>query len=77
MQQYTYEDQYQGKPRKLLILIAADGTEYRVFCDSSFLGILKPVAGADGLSTTWKTDYNILKPIAAKIGAAINQQQEA
>lgn len=69
MQQYLYEDQYKGKPRKLLILMQPDGTDYRVFCDSSFLGTIKPVTQEN--LTIWKTEYNILKPIAAKIGESI------
>lgn len=73
MQQYIYEDQYRGKPRKLLILTPSDGTAYRVFCDADFLGSITPVAD-DHAGITWKTEYNILKPIAAKIGEHIASQ---
>lgn len=73
MQQYLYEDQYKGKPRKLLILMQPDGTDYRVFCDSNFLGTIKQVIQENVIS--WKTDYNILKPIAGKIGESITAQQ--
>lgn len=66
MQQFVYEDQYKGKPRKLLILMPQDGLDYRVFCDSIFLGSIRPVKDNNEI-TTWKTEYNILKPVAAKI----------
>lgn len=70
MQQFIYEDQYKGKPRKLLILMPQDGLEYRVFCDSVFLGSIRLVK--DSLMVmSWKTEYNLLKPIAAKIGEFI------
>lgn len=70
MQQYIYEDQYKGKPRELLILSPAEGTEYRVFCEGAFLGSVKQLQV--GTKTDWKTEYNILKPVAAKIGAYIS-----
>lgn len=70
MQQYIYEDEYRGKSRKLLILFSAESREYRVFCESQFLGLIKSDLGInDGIS--WKTDYNILKPIVGKIGSYI------
>lgn len=69
MQQYEYHDIYKGKPRKLLILIPPDGLDFRVFCESDFLGSLQFVQ--DGDAIVWKSAYNILKPIAAKIGAHI------
>lgn len=50
-----------------------DGIDYRVFCDASFLGTIKPVTVND--QTTWKTEYNMLKPIAARIGACIEAEQ--
>ena len=74
MQQYQYDDHYKGKPRKLLILMPPDGIDYRVFCDASFLGTIKPVTVND--QTTWKTEYNMLKPIAGKIGAHIEAEQK-
>jgi hypothetical protein len=75
MQQYTFEDQYKGKPRKLLILMPQDGLDYRVFCDASFLGSIRPVQDDNGV--TWKTEYNILKPVAKKIGESIESQQRS
>jgi len=47
-----------------------EGEAYRVFCDASFLGTITPVMNEDKV-LIWKTAYNILKPIAAKIGAHI------
>lgn len=70
MEQYTYEDQYKGKPRKLLILLSPGAEEYRIFCDADFLGSIKPAESADQ-EIKWKTEYNILKPIADKIGSYI------
>lgn len=70
MQQYIYDDHYRGQVRKLLILAAADGLEYRVFYETAFMGIIKKVE-EDGRATSWKTEYNFLKPIATKIGAFI------
>jgi len=68
--QYIYEDHYRGKIRKLLILVPREGSDYRVFHDSDFLGSIKPVdTGSGGI--LWKTEYNMLKPIALKIGAYI------
>lgn len=73
MQQYLYQDQYKRKLRKLLILRSADGADYRVFCESAFLGTIKSETQEN--QTRWKTEYNILKPIAAKIGESITTQQ--
>jgi hypothetical protein len=68
--QYIYEDLYRGKIRKLLILTPHEGTDYRVFHDADFLGSIRPVkTGSDGM--TWKTEYNILKPIVIKMGEYI------
>ena len=75
MQQYIYEDQYKGQPRKLLIVSSADQTGYRVFCEGAFLGAIQLLQDNDTIS--WKTEYNILKPIAAKIGAHITSCQLA
>ncbi|CAM4345715.1 hypothetical protein SAMN06265348_112130 [Pedobacter westerhofensis] len=72
--QYIYEDHYKGKPRKLLVLLLNEGQEYRVFWDADFLGSIKPVRDEDGL-LIWRTEYNILKPIAGKIGAYISGSQ--
>jgi hypothetical protein len=77
MQQYIYEDRFKGKPRQLLILTVTEGEEYRVFCDSNFLGILKQTLTDDGSESIWLTEYNILKPIAAKIGGFIISCQPA
>jgi len=73
MQQYQYEDVYKGKPRKLLILSPKDGTDYRVFCESLFLGTIKHVIDLNAVNN-WKTEYNILKPIVQKIGKYIESQ---
>ena len=70
MQQYIYDDRYRGQVRKLLILGTAGGQEYRVFHETAFMGVLK-MEEEDGAPTAWKTEYNLLKPIAAKIGAFI------
>lgn len=68
--QYIYEDQYRGKLRKLLILVPQEGADYRVFHNADFLGSIKPLETGNGC-VIWKTEYNILKPIAAKIGEFI------
>jgi len=73
MQQYTYEDQYRGQTRKLLILSAGDGVAYRVFCGADFYGSITLQVAASG-ERIWKTDFNILKPIASKIGLFIESQ---
>ena len=52
-----------------------DGLDYRVFCDSIFLGSIRPVKDNTEV-VTWKTEYNILKPIAAKIGDYILLQED-
>lgn len=70
MQQYIYDDQYKGQPRTLLILKQADGQDYRVFNGAQFLGAIQALRN-DETGTVWKTEYNILKPIANKIGAFI------
>jgi len=75
MQQYTYEDQYRGQTRKLLILSGDDKISYRVFCDANFFGSIIPEDTAAG-QKVWKTDFNILKPIAAKIGLFIESQAD-
>ncbi|MET1055236.1 MAG: hypothetical protein ABWY16_08000 [Pedobacter sp.] len=74
--QYIYEDQYKGKARKLLIFPPNEGQDYRVFCQGSFLGSIRPVTGGDE-AVIWKTEYNILKPIAGKIGEFIATSQSA
>jgi len=66
MQQYEYEDIYKGKPRKLLILRPQEGTEYRVFCEASFLGTIISVTTEGG--SVWRSEYNLLKPVVKKIG---------
>lgn len=71
MQQYQYEDVYKGKPRKLLILMPQNGQDYRVFCESEFLGSIKAVQEDPAVAVLWKTDYNILKPISSKLGKHI------
>jgi hypothetical protein len=68
--QYIYEDQYKGKPRKLLIFPPNEGNDYRVFFEANFLGSITPALTEDGM-LIWKTEYNILKPIAGKIGQYI------
>jgi len=67
MHQFIYEDEYRGQPRKLLILKPVEGTDYRVFEDANFMGSIRPVAEG-GSIVRWKTEYNVLKPIAKKIG---------
>lgn len=68
--QYLYEDQYKGKKRTLQIFSPTDGDSYRVFCEASFLGSITPVRNEDE-SVTWKTEYNIIKPVARQIGQYI------
>ena len=75
MQQYTYEDRYRGRTRKLLILSADDGIAYRVFCDANFYGSITSQLREDG-GKVWKTDFNILKPIVSKIGLFIESQSD-
>jgi hypothetical protein len=66
MEQYIYEDEYRGQKRKLLILSVQNGSGYRVFSEAKFIGVISPVS--NGNSIIWQTDYNVLKPIAGKIG---------
>lgn len=66
MEQYSYEDEYRGQKRKLLILSGEEDTSYRVFSDAKFIGSISFVINNEKVS--WKTEYNILKPIASKIG---------
>ncbi|MET4142996.1 hypothetical protein [Pedobacter sp. UYP1] len=66
MEQYIYEDDYRGQKRNLLIISGEDDTSYRVFLDARFIGSISHEI-TDEL-VIWKTDYNILKPIANKIG---------
>jgi len=76
MQEYIYEDQYKGKPRKLLILLSPGGQDYRVFCDANFLGSITAVQHEDD-TIIWKSDYNILKPVVSKIGAYVESFHQA
>jgi|GEM_PF-2589483 len=76
MQEYIYEDQYKGKTRKLLILMTPNGQDYRVFCDSNFMGSITTVQNA-AEKTIWKSEYNILKPIVSKIGEHIESFHKA
>jgi len=66
MEQYIYEDEYRGQKRNLLIISGEDDTSYRVFLDAKFIGAISHEI-SDEL-VIWKTEYNILKPIANKIG---------
>lgn len=66
MEQYIYEDEYRGQKRKLLILSVADGSGYRVFLADKFIGLISPVISDEAV--IWQTEYNMLKPIAKKIG---------
>ncbi len=66
MEQYCYEDEHRGQKRQLLILSVDDGTGYRVFCEAKFIGSISPVLRENVV--IWQTDYNVLKPIARKIG---------
>lgn len=66
MEQYTYEDEYRGQKRKLLILSGEEDTGYRVFLDAKFIGSISYEINNE--KVVWKTEYNILKPIATKIG---------
>jgi hypothetical protein len=77
MSQFIYNDLHKGKPRTLLILKVAETEEYRVFCESVLLGILRAERGSDGSGILWKTEYNILKPIAGKIGLSIAAASQA
>lgn len=71
MQQYIYKDIFKGKARELLIVSKENSTEYRIFCDGSLLGILlKDIASQP--EPKWTTVYNILKPIAGRIGQFID-----
>ena len=74
MQQYEYEDVYKGKPRKLLILKPQEGADYRVFCEASFLGTITLLI--EDSSSTWKSEYNLLKPIVKKIGEYIESKSK-
>ena len=69
MEQVEYKDIYKGKPRKLLILKPQEGTDYRVFCESSFIGLISNEQ--EGEISIWKTEYNLLKPVVKKIGLYI------
>lgn len=71
MAEIEYQDIFKGKPRKMLILEPQSGSEYRVFVESAFVGSLSFVA-EDG-NGSWKTTYNLLKPIAGKLGAHIER----
>jgi hypothetical protein len=68
--EYTYQDDYKGKARTLLIFSPNEGDSYRVFCEASFLGSITPVWVDDNVKI-WKTEYNILKPIVRQMGAYI------
>lgn len=72
MEQYMYEDEYRGKWRKLLIVYSAGSDEYRVFQESQLLGLIRYV-NEEADFCGWKTEYNVLKPIVAKIGAHIER----
>jgi len=74
MQQYIFIDQYKGQPRKLLILTQQSRVEYRVFCESNFLGSIQVVTENDVVS--WKSDYNMLKPIVSKIRSHIETVEQ-
>jgi len=76
MEQYTFEDLYKGKPRKLLILMPQDGQHYRVFCEANFMGVITAERNAADV-VIWRSDYNILKPIVSKIGAHIESFDKA
>lgn len=69
MAQIEYKDIFKGKPRTLLIL--ESDTDYRIFCENAFVGSLT-FADTDGAGR-WTTVYNLLKPIAVKLGAHIEQ----
>lgn len=71
MQQYIYKDIFKGKARELLIIGKEDSNEYRIFCDGSLLGILLKDT-ENQPEPKWTTVYNILKPIAARIGQFID-----
>lgn len=73
--QYIYEDQYRGKLRKLVIFPPNEGQEYRVFCETNFIGSITPVSG-DNNTLIWKTAYDILKPLARKLGVMIEGFQD-
>lgn len=66
MEQYSYEDEYRGQKRNLLILSGEDDTSYRVFLDAKFIGSICHEINNE--LVIWKTEYNILKPIVTKIG---------
>ncbi|AMQ00197.1 hypothetical protein AY601_3329 [Pedobacter cryoconitis] len=66
MEQYNYEDEYRGQKRKFLILSGEENTIYRVFSEARFIGSISHEI--DNEKVIWKTEYNILKPIATKIG---------
>lgn len=66
MEQYIYEDEYRGQKRNLLIISREDDTSYSVFLDARFIGSISHEMSNE--LVIWKTEYNILKPIADKIG---------
>lgn len=70
--QYIYNDHFRGQPRKLLILVAAEGMEYRVFNGADFMGSIR-LTGEER-SAVWKSEYNQLKPLVSKI---VSFMQEA
>jgi len=71
VQQYIYKDIFKGKARELLIIGKEDNTEYRIFCDGSLLGILLKDTVSQP-EAKWTTVYNVLKPIAGRIGHFID-----
>ena len=66
MEQYSYEDEYRGQKRKFLILSGEENNIYRVFSEARFIGSISHKFHNE--KVIWKTEYNILKPIATKIG---------
>lgn len=66
MEQYSYEDEYRGQKRKFLILSGEENNIYRVFSEARFIGSISHESHNE--KVIWKTEYNILKPIATKIG---------
>jgi hypothetical protein len=69
--QYIYKDIFKGKARELLIIGKEDSSEYRIFCDGSLLGILLKDTESQP-EPKWTTVYNILKPVAGRIGQFID-----
>lgn len=75
MKQYIYNDIFKGKARELLIIGQMDRAEYRVYCENNMIGIMLKDPSKP-LEQQWSTVYNLLKPIAKKLGKHIDDANE-